>query len=180
MSPVAQTPQTNVLPRMGMSASQPNPTLASSKRKLEHVTPQLEQLSSAVHPKRQRFTLAPAACRHKTYWLLDGSVVLRIKDTMFKLHRSRLAQQSQYFATLFAERNDRGVLILDDGEEEIVELDELDGCPVYRLERVSVKDFTRLLDALDNAMYAALPPFMPTTALLTNRRVFLRHTARTS
>jgi len=64
-----------------------------------------------VHPKRQHFTLAPAARRHKRYWLLDGSVVLHIKDTMFKLHRSRLAQQSQYFTTLFAERNDRGVLI---------------------------------------------------------------------
>jgi len=114
------------------------------------------------------------------YWLLDCSVVLRIKDTMFKLHLLHLAQQSQYFTMLFMEQNDRGVLILDDDKEEIMELNELNGCPMYWLEYVSMKDFMCLLDTLDNTMYAALPTFVPTMALLTNHCMFLRHTACTS
>jgi len=48
--------------------------------------------------------MAITAYRHETFWHLDGSVVLCIDETMFKLHRSRLVQQSQYFAELFYER----------------------------------------------------------------------------
>jgi len=36
--------------------------------------------------------------RHPTFWFNDGSVVVRIQDHLFKLHRSLLSRHSNFFA----------------------------------------------------------------------------------
>ena len=68
--------------------------------------------------------------KHDKFWHLDGNIVINIANTHFKLHRSRLAEQSQYFS---------GIFELNDGVEF------LDGRPVYTVTSVSVKDFEILL-----------------------------------
>lgn len=90
--------------------------------------------------------------RHPKYWLLDGSVVVQIGDVMFRLHRSRLVQQSTYFAQLFSKglRHNE-----DDGDSDVEQTDTfdfVDECPVYQLRNVLIEDFEELLVALDNAM----------------------------
>ncbi|KAJ8456547.1 hypothetical protein ONZ51_g12060 [Trametes cubensis] len=90
---------------------------------------------------------APPRKRSANFWHLDGSVVVQVQNTLFRLHRSRLAQQSDYFAKLF-QNNDGSV------QQDIV-----DSCPVYVAKGVSVLDFERLLTAQDAGIsYAVNPP----------------------
>ncbi|KDR70750.1 hypothetical protein GALMADRAFT_76007 [Galerina marginata CBS 339.88] len=42
--------------------------------------------------------------KHDVHWLLDGSILLQIGKTRFKVHRSRLASESVWFQTLFDQR----------------------------------------------------------------------------
>jgi hypothetical protein len=80
--------------------------------------------------------------KHDEFYRLDGNVIIEIDNsTRFKLHRSRLALQSKYFAELF-ERKDSVI----DG------LEMVDSHPLYTVSGVSVKDFAALLNAMDHAM----------------------------
>jgi hypothetical protein len=81
--------------------------------------------------------------RNDTYWFLDGSVVVQLGDIMFRLHRSRLANQSAYFEQLFSSTS---------GKNGVDLFDFVDDCPVYPVHGVSVSDFEELLVAMDNAM----------------------------
>ncbi|KAA1467440.1 hypothetical protein DENSPDRAFT_244712 [Dentipellis sp. KUC8613] len=117
--------------------------------------------------------LKTRAKRHPVFWHLDGSVVIQIQDTIFKLHRSRLAKQSTYFANLFA-RSERG--ITGDADQEMA--DEENGregtsgfgqgdaaCPTYTVDVTTPLDFERLLVALDEGMsYIINPPPFDTLA----------------
>ncbi|PSR77822.1 hypothetical protein PHLCEN_2v7694 [Hermanssonia centrifuga] len=108
--------------------------------------------------------------RHAEYWLLDGSVVLQIQNTLFRLHRSRLVQQSAFFARLFrnqgTRRKSRTVDVHGSGSDEEEDSEDsepelLDNCPVYKVTGVSVQDFEAMLIALDNAIsyIYETPPF---------------------
>ena len=106
------------------------------------------------YAKRSRLSsVAPSSTRqkerrsrHPEWWLLDGSVIIQIDDVMFRLHRSRLAQLSEYFSQRFkVPEYDSDV-----GIEE--QLDQLDGLPVFKVRETTVSDFEELLTALDNAM----------------------------
>ncbi|KAH9885852.1 hypothetical protein C8Q73DRAFT_298226 [Cubamyces lactineus] len=98
----------------------------------------------------------PPRKRSTNFWHLDGSVVIQVQNTLFRLHRSRLAQQSDYFAKLF-QNNDGSV-----------EQDVVDSCPVYVVNGVSVLDFERLLTAQDAGISYAVnpPPFNVIASLL--------------
>ena len=113
--------------------------------------------------------------RSANFWHLDGSVVVQIQNTLFRLHRSRLAQQSEFFADLFAADGRCVLWIMDDGgpnversyggrskemfdPDIIEERDIIDSCPVYQVKAVSVLDFERLLTALDAGMYVIFIP----------------------
>ncbi|KAH8112966.1 hypothetical protein DFH11DRAFT_394730 [Phellopilus nigrolimitatus] len=75
--------------------------------------------------------------RHPTHWYLDGSVVIHMDSTLFKVHRSTLVRKSTYFRDLF--------------EKELLQPDvkKLNGCPVVEVEG-NAKDFAILLDAIDD------------------------------
>ncbi|KAI0943729.1 hypothetical protein AcW1_002820 [Taiwanofungus camphoratus] len=106
--------------------------------------------------------------RHPTFWHLDGSVVLQVHKTLFKLHRSRLVQQSEYFAALFSGTRRGQATDEEDLEGEtngIVQGEIIDSCPVYKITTVSVEDFVSLLTALDSGIaYAINPPPFPVLA----------------
>lgn len=111
---------------------------SKGKRKAELFTPQ----ASPEPPVKRSKSNPIQPRRHENFWHLDGNIIINIKNTHFKLHRSRLAEQSQYFSDLFQRKD--GLIGMD--------VEEMDGRPVYTVTHVSVKDFEVLLTALDNAM----------------------------
>jgi len=42
-----------------------------------------------------------SATRHESLWFDDGSVVLSVEQTLFRVHRSILCAQSEIFADMF-------------------------------------------------------------------------------
>ncbi|KAI0363510.1 hypothetical protein BV20DRAFT_958139 [Pilatotrama ljubarskyi] len=112
--------------------------------------------SSARSKGKAKQKPAPVRKRSENFWHLDGSVVLQVQNTLFRLHRSRLTQQSAYFVSLFQNRGDGS---RDSPATVGVERDMVDSCPVYVVKGVSVLDFERLLTALDAGIaYAINPP----------------------
>ncbi|KAL7284891.1 hypothetical protein ACG7TL_002205 [Trametes sanguinea] len=135
-------PATQPPPATPISTSKPSPQSSTKKK----------------GPHRNGTTLRK---RSANFWHLDGSVVIQVQNTLFRLHRSRLAQQSEFFAGLF--RN-------SDGRDSpaLVEEDTVDNCPVYVISGVSVLDFERLLTALDAGIAYAInpPPFNVVASLI--------------
>lgn len=156
------------------SASQPPPRPVKRAR-VEAVAPPSSPI--VVHssspskpsdsPRRRSLS---RTTRHQTFWHLDGSVVILIERTLFKLHRSRLAQQSEYFAELFHSATRDGkrkiLTVYSDDEADGTKVDEntekngdgliegetVDSCPVYRITKVSVNDFEAVLKALEGGV----------------------------
>ncbi|KAG2144509.1 hypothetical protein DEU56DRAFT_713740, partial [Suillus clintonianus] len=97
---------------------------------------------------------------HQTFWLTDGNTTLEIGGVLFKLHRSRLADQSTFFAGLLDEQDVR----VDDSVK--VESDE--NGTVYHLSNTTSKDFEALLQFDRNPMvyYLTPPPFSVLAAIL--------------
>ncbi|KAL1752596.1 hypothetical protein FB107DRAFT_219601 [Schizophyllum commune] len=111
---------------------------------------------SSVEPsprKRQRlecsqvetdsFTLPPQ--HHEKHWYDDGSVVLHVEDTLFRVHRSILAKHSEIFQDAFALPTP-------------VEAEEHDGCPLVRLRGDRLQGWNELLDALYDSFTCVILP----------------------
>ncbi|KAJ7167845.1 hypothetical protein C8R46DRAFT_898427, partial [Mycena filopes] len=115
---------------------------ARPKRKLTSLPP--SSVTGSPPPKRSR-TATPAH-KHQAHWALDGSIVIQIEDTKFKLHKSHLVKHSPWFSGLFDGQKVEG--------GRYVELEEDDSTPMYTLSlpTLTAKDFARLLDAFDNAI----------------------------
>lgn len=87
--------------------------------------------------------------KHETHWYLDGNVIVKIKNTQFKLHRSRLVRMSDWFRAKFEPgsmgHDAKGISRL--GNDVVVGVDDDD---------VTAEDFEILLDAFDDAMFVPL------------------------
>ena len=83
---------------------------------------------------------------------MDGSVVLALRGVAFRLHRSRLVQQSPFLKKLF--QSNGGKLMnteaFPDGDPEIWAMANgtMDNTPLYVVEGVAPEDFEKLLNAL--------------------------------
>jgi len=73
--------------------------------------------------------------RHAEFWFTDGSIVLIIEGTAFRIHKSILSKQSDVFSDLFT------VPQPQDGTET------MDGCPVVHLPD-ALPDFIDVMKAL--------------------------------
>lgn len=104
---------------------------SSAKRKRE------DKAASSLSKKAKTNTILDHQKHHK-HWHADGNLIVELDDTFFRLHRSRLVEQSTLFSSLV------GTNINDLGE--VVTLDEPWAV-------VSISDFEHLLDAMDDAMY---------------------------
>ncbi|KAI1798087.1 hypothetical protein LXA43DRAFT_933938 [Ganoderma leucocontextum] len=136
---------------------------ATPKPSSSQATPKAAPASTKAKDKgKQKVALRK---RSANFWHLDGSVVVQVQNTLFRLHRSRLAQQSEFFADLFA-ADGRSKEMFD--PDIIEERDIVDSCPVYQVKGVSVLDFERLLTALDAGIAYAInpPPFRVLASLL--------------
>lgn len=95
--------------------------------------------------KRSKLELAaPVAHKHEQFWILDGNTVLEVRGVLFKLHRSRLVDQSTFFAGLLDEQD----VFMDDSV--VVESDE-HGL-VYHLSNITPTDLEALLQLDRNPM----------------------------
>ncbi|KAF8231689.1 hypothetical protein L208DRAFT_1398549 [Tricholoma matsutake] len=88
--------------------------------------------------------------KHTKHWELDGNTLVQIKHVRFKLQRSRLARHGEWFRHTFEQADAAPELY----EDEVLHLDRLG---------IIVRDFSTLLDALDDATYAPQPPILPHT-----------------
>jgi hypothetical protein len=91
-----------------------------------------------------------AARPHPDFWLPDGSVIIQVEQTKFKLHQSRLRKFSAYFAAAFGEKGNHkrgGRAYLE------VEIDERSPnghhLPVYRVAETTADDFAALLTVFE-------------------------------
>ena len=74
--------------------------------------------------------------RNADFWFSDGSIVVIVEDTAFRIHKSVLSKHSEVFANLFT-------IPQPDDLNEVVE-----GCPTVRLVNDDLSDFTDLVKAL--------------------------------
>lgn len=84
--------------------------------------------------------------RHAEFWLHDGSIVLCVQDTLFRVHQTILANHSEVFADLF-----RLPQPTEEGEDaqtkEGDEMQKIEGCHVVHLQD-NVDDFVDVLKAI--------------------------------
>ncbi|ESK90076.1 hypothetical protein Moror_7854 [Moniliophthora roreri MCA 2997] len=79
--------------------------------------------------------LLKTAERHKKFWFYDGSIILHVEDTLFRVHKTVLSTHCEMFETLFS-------LPQSESREGTLE-----GCTVVQLQD-SAEDMTDLLNAL--------------------------------
>lgn len=72
--------------------------------------------------------------RHPDFWLYDGSIILSVESTLFRVHQTILANHSEIFADLFTVPQPQGEHMMD-------------GCHMVYLQD-SEKDFEDLLKAV--------------------------------
>jgi len=93
-----------------------------------------------VASKRTKLTSPPT--QHPTFWDSGGDVIIQIETTLFKLQRTSLIRQSEYFHRLLQHDEVKGVPKQDD----------IDVLPIYRVSKTNVHDFEALLTAMDSAV----------------------------
>ncbi|KDQ51620.1 hypothetical protein JAAARDRAFT_184840 [Jaapia argillacea MUCL 33604] len=150
-------------PPVSTDSRRPPSTTSQPKPKRKRSIPPASTNSFGLPPnKKSRLSNSSSRMtprRSEKFWHLDGSVVVRVQDTLFKVHRSRLVYESEYFKKLFEGRGESRVG--SGGEDEMDDLTKIDGCAVYEVdvEGLSVNDFEVLLSAMDEAItYVTRPP----------------------
>ncbi|KAF7297706.1 BTB domain-containing protein [Mycena kentingensis (nom. inval.)] len=93
---------------------------------------------------RDQVSEAPEITRSPDYWLEDGSIVLQVESTQFRIAKTTLAKHSAVFQTMLS-------LPLP-GDEPLIE-----GCPVVVLSGDSAVDWKHLLDVMHPKRSAFLP-----------------------
>ncbi|KAJ3507996.1 hypothetical protein NLJ89_g5998 [Agrocybe chaxingu] len=91
-------------------------------------------LSSGSTSVTDILTTNPTPRRHESFWMYDGSIVLHVQNTLFRVHQTILAAHSEVFATLFTVPQPEGE-------------DMIDGCHVVELHDHE-RDFEDLLAAV--------------------------------
>ncbi|KAH9908818.1 uncharacterized protein B0H18DRAFT_1111519, partial [Fomitopsis serialis] len=128
-------------------------------------------------PKTKHSRALSKATRSPNFWYLDGSVVVLVEKTLYKLHR--------LFGDALQTPSNKRISADVDGdtsefeEPDIVELagrcsgglmegEIVDSCPVYRIAGVSAEDFECLLTAWEMGIKFARtkPPFLTIAALM--------------
>jgi len=107
--------------------------------------------SSRSGPDPEPNSDSGAMRRHPDFWLFDGSVIIQIEKTEFRLHQSTLQKYSEYFAAAFREK--AGGYKRDGRAYVEVEVDERSPSshhlPVYRVTETTADDFAALLTVIE-------------------------------
>lgn len=81
----------------------------------------------------------PWATRHPDFWFSDGSIILKVQNTMFRVHKTTLASHSTVFADMF-------------GVPQPTDQDAIEGCAVIEVPQDRAADFEQLLKAIYDPM----------------------------
>jgi hypothetical protein len=100
--------------------------------------------SNPPSPASSNQSVAPTP--HEIFWLYDGSIILCVQNTLFRVHQTILANHSEVFADLFT-------VPQPDGESMI------EGCHVVHLHD-DEKDFVDLLNAVYTPKYVTCLSFL--------------------
>ena len=95
----------------------------------------MEKVSPALQVAGSSQTIS----RHSEFWFADGSVIVIVGTTAFRIHKSILSKHSDVFSDLFT------VPQPQDGSES------MDGCPVVNLPD-ALSDFVDVMKALYNPL----------------------------
>lgn len=74
--------------------------------------------------------------RHEDFWFTDGSVVLVVENTAFRIHQSILSRHSDVFADMFTVP-----------QPDSNDADHFDGCPIVHLTD-PLEDFVDVMKAI--------------------------------
>ncbi|KAJ8073279.1 hypothetical protein PM082_020151 [Marasmius tenuissimus] len=136
-------------------AKSPAPTKSPARAKSPAPTasPDLKAIGRIASPRRQSQPLPTPASppppthrddfdaskhtKHHKFWFYDGSVVLNVENTLFRVHKAILSTHCEVFETLFSIPQQASL------KEERIE-----GCPVVRLAGDKPGDMNDLLSAL--------------------------------
>ncbi|KAF5329150.1 hypothetical protein D9611_013173 [Ephemerocybe angulata] len=106
-------------------------------------------------------TISANPTRHERFWFHDGSVILHVENTLFRVHQTILANHSEIFAGLFEVPQPAGEMMLE-------------GCHIVVLHD-NEKDFEDLLHAVyDPSYFDSIPPTTDVDTLLTSIAGILR------
>ncbi|KAH7921242.1 hypothetical protein BV22DRAFT_1096794 [Leucogyrophana mollusca] len=121
-------------------------------------TPQVSDGDGAGGPAGQRYT---------HFWLEDGNTVIRIKNVLYRLHRSRLRNQSVLFRRVLdtEQRTEQAGAVDYKG---LIKAVNENGVLVYHLLKTTVSDFEALLamDMNPSAFYFQTPSFFTIASIL--------------
>jgi hypothetical protein len=101
----------------------------------------ITHMQSTKPPKSE--TPAAMSMPHPDFWYSDGSVILEVGNTKFKLHRTVLQRHSAYFFSLF--QKEATYFEVEKGIPNAT-------IPVYRVSETTADDFATLLDLTENPM----------------------------
>lgn len=93
-----------------------------------------ERENDDQHPYEQAAANESDPSQHKDLWFSDGSIVLSVENTMFRVHKTILCTHSMVFADVFSLPQPPGEDLIGD-------------CPVVRLPD-KARDFEHFLKAL--------------------------------
>ncbi|KAI0795988.1 hypothetical protein C8Q75DRAFT_730140 [Abortiporus biennis] len=144
-APLSNSPSCARVEDMLKESDEEEPKKKSKRRRTSSVQeppPSISAPVSTQHKKRIH------GSKHPEYWLLDGSVVLRVENVLFRLHRSTLSQLSSYFKELFEDAD----TAVEDVEDSDSGQERMEGRPVFTLHDVTVRDFERLWKATTTAI----------------------------
>ncbi|KDR66494.1 hypothetical protein GALMADRAFT_259312 [Galerina marginata CBS 339.88] len=149
-------------PEAAATISPPTGKEAPQKRKHAEIGGVSEGSDVEAPPSKSQQTYK----KDESHWILDGNILFQIGNTRFKLHRSRLTSESNWFQTLVEQRagrisetpfeyQDEIDKVLNTAETvkglDLLYLD-LDGAP-------KAKDFAALLTAMQSGIdYVYSPP----------------------
>jgi BTB/POZ domain len=94
-----------------------------------HISSSMEKVSSALTGSSQTIS------RHSEFWFTDGSVVVIVGNTAFRIHKSILIKHSDVFSDLFTVPQPEN------------DTENIDGCPVVHLPD-ALSDFIDVMKAL--------------------------------
>ncbi|KAJ3535507.1 hypothetical protein NMY22_g6458 [Coprinellus aureogranulatus] len=140
--------------------SAPEGEIFVASRDLESVS-LVPSSSTSVSDDRSHSRLTYLYTKHERHWNLDGSLIVQLNDVRYKLHRSRLAQASAWFAEALVNISEtRDGVVVQDGNSDLPMLI-LDGTGI------SHSSWESLLDATDDAItYGLDPPPLATVYLV--------------
>ncbi|KAF8351846.1 hypothetical protein F5887DRAFT_932667 [Amanita rubescens] len=156
LTPVSEDEDHNPAKKYKLSADaesvvQPGSLSATGAGEVEVVDSPATKVGPPASARRAMQKVAGEYVKHGTFWLLDGTTLVQIRDIRFKLHRSTLVEQSKWFKDMI-ENPPHDRCIYADGET---------GAIVYCLDslEIDVNDFVALLSAIrDSVTFTYNPP----------------------